>query len=368
MMEPIYYLLIAYAITYVVFYRGLFHSARLRPSTKLESATLLLPMKDESENVDRCLAALLAQDYPLDQLELIILNDFSEDDTVAKVRPWLVKFPNARLIEVKADERLIGKANGLHQGVEAATHDVIVICDADCAPNPAWLRTLVAEFNEDVGVSSGFTLLENPDRSMFVALQNMDWMLLLGAGASAVGSGHPISCIGSNLAFRKRYYQAIGGYPALPFNITEDLLLYQTIAKRKLTRFRFPIRPETINWTRPMTSVNGFWRQRKRWLFGFKGLSLYGFWLMGVFSVGHYWSIVHVITQGDPLPLMLMIVSDILIMVFLTVCLSQLHLLLYLPVYVLFYIVNLIIIPFALVFGRKVEWKKRTYNRHGHIQ
>ncbi|MDX1531182.1 MAG: glycosyltransferase, partial [Rhodothermales bacterium] len=179
---------------------------------------------------------------------------------------------------------LQGKALAIHAAAEACDHDLLLVTDADCAPPPGWARGLVAYFDDpDVGVVCGQTYVE-AHADALSRLQALDWAFLLASCSALVEVGRPVTAMGNNMAFRRTAYDAVGGYPALPFSVTEDYVLFKTIVEDTPWRARFPATPDVRNYTLPLRSIADVYQQRRRWARG--GLRA-RWWVYVAYAVVH---------------------------------------------------------------------------------
>ncbi|MEM1116070.1 MAG: glycosyltransferase [Bacteroidota bacterium] len=257
------------------------------PEADLPTVAVIVAARDEEAVIERCLDALMAQDYPVDRLEILVADDHSRDRTAALVRRTAaqrvpvpagdldempVEVPSVRCIPVPdAEGSLRGKANALHAAIQATGAEVLLITDADCAPEPTWVRATAEQFADaEVGIVCGLARIE-AGAGRFDRVQALDWTFLLGAVSTLAEAGAPATGMGNNMGLRRAAYEAVGGYPALPFSVTEDFTLVRAVAERTPWRVRFPIRPATTVWTLPTASVAEAYAQRRRWARG--GLS-----------------------------------------------------------------------------------------------
>ena len=240
----------------------------------LPTVAVVVAARDEADCIGRCLDALQAQDYPAGRLTLVVADDHSTDRTADVVRQRAAAGgPHAvRYLRVPDPVgHLRGKAQALHTAFEAVDADVVLITDADCAPVPTWARTLASEFADpSVGVACGLARLVERDGRPFDRVQALDWELLLGTISAASESGHPATGMGNNQGVRRAAYDDVGGYPALPFSVTEDFILVRA-AVRAGWRVRFPLDARSVVWSLPTDSVPAAYGQRRRWARG--GLS-----------------------------------------------------------------------------------------------
>ncbi len=260
-----------YAVEYLFFRAGIERSIKVGESrTPLRSTAKSLPgvsvivaARNEEANIERCVSALLSQEYPKELLEIIIVDDESEDRT-----RYILEGVDARsdhrltLLQTVPDESgVCGKPRAIAQGVDRAEHDLILLTDADCRPLPTWVRATVEHF-EDADIVAGFTLVDGG--TFFGRMQQLDWVHLQAIAAASMAFGSPVGAIGNNLSFRRDLYERVGGYRELPFSITEDFALFMAMI-RDGGRVCYPCDPEHRVITEPLPDLQTVLRQKHRW-------------------------------------------------------------------------------------------------------
>ena len=255
------------------------------PDEALPTVAVVVAARNEEARIGRCLDALRALDYPAGRLEIVVADDHSTDGTAKVVyqRAGEDSGHPVRYVRVPAPEGpLRGKAQALHTAIETVSAEVVLITDADCAPVASWARTLAAAFADDaVGLACGLARVEPRPGRAFDAVQALDWELLLGTVAAAASVGHPATGMGNNMAVRRAAYEAVGGYPALPFSVTEDFILVQALAGAGW-RVQFDVEAPSVVWTLPVNGVAEAYGQRRRWARG--GLSA-SRWVVPLYGV-----------------------------------------------------------------------------------
>lgn len=240
----------------------------------LPTVAIVVAARDEEACIGRCLDALLAQDYPAGRLTLVVADDHSTDGTAEVVRQRAARTGAHPVEYLRVPDpvgHLRGKAQALHTAIEAVNADVVLITDADCAPVPTWARTLAAAFQDEaVGLACGLARLEERPGRPFDRVQALDWELLIGAVSAAAEFGRPTTGMGNNMAVRRSAYLDVGGYPNLPFSVTEDFTLVQAVAQAGWT-VRFPLEAASVVWSLPADGFAEAYGQRRRWARG--GLS-----------------------------------------------------------------------------------------------
>lgn len=246
----------------------------------LPTVAVVVAARDEEAALGRCLDALLAQDYPADRIEVVVADDGSTDGTAEVVRARMPRLPDGapgrpeaprlRLVSVpEPTGRLRGKANALHTAIGTTTAEVVLVTDADCAVPPRWARTKAAPFADPAtGLVCGLARIAPRPDHPFDRVQALDWTLLIGAMSAFAQAGLAATGMGNNMAVRRAAYDAVGGYPALRFSVTEDFTLVRAVAERTAFRVLFPIDAATTVWTLPADGLRATYRQRRRWARG----------------------------------------------------------------------------------------------------
>src|ERR1035437_789648 len=106
-----------------------------------ELITLIIPFRNESENILNSLASIINLEYPKEKLEVIFVNDFSDDnslDLLCKAE----KPVNIRLLSVPDNySKFQHKKRAIRYGIENSSGEIIVTTDADCVHSSIWLKT-----------------------------------------------------------------------------------------------------------------------------------------------------------------------------------------------------------------------------------
>lgn len=138
---------------------------------ELPKVTVQLPIFNELYVVERLLDAVAKLNYPLDRLEIQILDD-STDQTSEIIKQHIQKYPEINFRYIHRIDRKGFKAGALREGLEEAEGEFIAIFDADFVPDPDFLLKTIGHFNDDrVGmVQSRWTHL-NEGFSILTRLQ-----------------------------------------------------------------------------------------------------------------------------------------------------------------------------------------------------
>lgn len=128
-------------------------AARYLPWERLPRVTCVIAARNEAGRIERKLWNVMAQDYPLDKIEVIVVSDGSTDGTDDIVRAWAKDNPHIRLFRL---EQPSGKPTALNLARAHITTDITVFMDVRQELTPRALRELVAQLEDpSVGVASG---------------------------------------------------------------------------------------------------------------------------------------------------------------------------------------------------------------------
>lgn len=107
------------------------------------TVSVLIPCYNEAQWIGSCLESLLANDYPADKVELLVLDGGSDDGTLECVRDIAAESANVRVVHNAA--RL--KPHGLNLGIRETTSDVVIRADAHAWYPTNYIRRLVEDLD-----------------------------------------------------------------------------------------------------------------------------------------------------------------------------------------------------------------------------
>lgn len=211
----------------------------LRTAPRLEDAgepvalplvSVLVPARDEAENLRRTLPLLLASDYP--RLEVLVLDDRSTDGT-AEVAEEIGVRGGAPLRVLRGTDPppgWLGKNWACHQLAAAAGGEVLVFCDADVEAAPAAVRRTVAAL---LGRGAGaVTAIPRQRLDGWVQAAVIPLIVQLPVAAMLPLRLVPVTrapslsmANGQWLAFTRATYDAVGGHAVVRGEVVEDVAL-----------------------------------------------------------------------------------------------------------------------------------------------
>lgn len=239
--------------------------------------TVVVAARDEEAHLPRLLAALQAQSYPIERLELIVIDDNSTDESYRVLTAHAEKMPN--LHPLRIDDTPPGwspKKWALTAAIERSTGEIILVTDADCLPGPRWVATLVAYFDDpSTGMVMGPAPLISERRNRWWEALRLDSCSVDALAAAGTGRGLALTCTGRNLAYRRATFQEVDGFRGVAHVVSgDDDLLMLKIAATGRWKVRFALATDAVVTSPPPPDLRAFIRQRLR--FASKGLLYYG--------------------------------------------------------------------------------------------
>lgn len=168
--------------------------------------------RDDAPSLERLFEALVAIDYPPDRLRLILVDDFSSDDSTQRLESFVA---GRERVEAILLDSHVGKAQALNRALAAARGaDLVVVCDADVRPRPDCLRRLSEAFaDERVAAAAAFLAPSNAAVTLvsrYAALESWVHQLITSAGKDRLRLNPPT--LGGCAAYRRSALDAIGGF------------------------------------------------------------------------------------------------------------------------------------------------------------
>ena len=242
------------------------------PQRELPTVSVIVPARNEDNNIEETLESLAAQNYPKDKFQVVMVNDRSTDHTSGLMTIFTKKYSNFVQVDVQhLPPGISPKKNALEWGITAANGEIIVTTDADCVHSPRWIRTLANYFKPDVGLVAGLTIFDPDDESWWHRLHSLDYLSHSFIGAGAIGEGSGMNCTGANLAYRYSVFIELKGYGDKTDMVSgDDEFFLQSLVKTVKWKAVHALGADSVVRSLPPETLNGIINQRQRW--GSKGL------------------------------------------------------------------------------------------------
>ncbi len=241
--------------------------ARLKDRALLyqPTVTLVVPVHNEGPIVERTLASLIEVEYS--PLQIIVADDGSTDDTLARIRAWKkINDPQHR-IDVFTQENG-GKADALNNAIRGLAVGELIMClDGDSTLAPSAVAKSVAYFRDVRVVATASNVNIIPNKTLLGAVQRYEYLISyhMKKAHNLFNVEYIIGGIGS--MFRREVLDLVGMYDTN--TMTEDIdLTMKILAIGGNRRHRVAYAHDAITYTDAVPSFKSLIRQRYRWKYG----------------------------------------------------------------------------------------------------
>ncbi len=248
----------------IIFITALAAAARRRDHVLPEAiryrppVSVLIAAHNEQPVIARTITSILKSLYK--PLEVIVVDDGSEDGTAREVKKSFKDNPNIKVIRQKN----LGKATALNNAIKEATGEILVCLDADTQIAPDAIHLLARHFADpriatvagNIKVGNRINLITYWQSIEYITSQNLDRRAFALLNAITVIPG----AIG---AWRKSAVVEVGGY--LTDTLAEDMDLTWRLRRKG---WLLDIESKALAYTEAPDNLRALFRQRFRWAYG----------------------------------------------------------------------------------------------------
>ena len=174
--------------------------------------SIIIPCFNEEEWIQKTILGCINQDYPIDKLEVILIDDYSSDNSYQKAQELIDELKRTekrsdldnRLHCYKLPENR-GKRDALAVGAEMAQHELIAFVDSDSFLDPFAIRNLVQPFKDkEMGGVSGRTDVANTYTNTLTKMQSVRYYIAFRVMKAAESYFDAVTCLSGPLScYRK---------------------------------------------------------------------------------------------------------------------------------------------------------------------
>ena len=175
--------------------------------------TIIIPVRNEADNILKLLQDLNNQNYPFENFEVIVANDGSNDNTEQLVLAFqdAAKY-DLKLLNIFNENETSPKKRAIKKSIEISSGQLIITTDGDCRVSINWLTSIQQCFKTfDAKLISSPVTFTN-ENVFFNTAQIIEFASLIGSGACAMYLKRPNMCNGANIAYTREVFEEVGGF------------------------------------------------------------------------------------------------------------------------------------------------------------
>ena len=236
-------------------------------TTPKNTFTIVIPFRNEAENLPALLKSFSKIEYPKNLFEIILVNDASSDDYNSIIETFRAENPTIDCTLIN-NKNLTNspKKDAITAAVKISKYNWIVATDADCNLPKNWLKL----FNQTIE-SKNVLFIAAPVKfknevTFLHHFQNLNFISLLGSTIGSFGIKKPIMCNGANLCYNKSTFLELNGFSGNN-NITsgDDVFLLEKITQKYPEKVCYLKAKEAIVETSSEKDWKLFFNQQLRW-------------------------------------------------------------------------------------------------------
>ena len=232
--------------------------------------SIIIPYRNESENLSRLFKSLSSLNYPTRKFEILLVNDDSKDDSkqIAETFQNDLQELNIQLID-NIRKTNSPKKDAIITAIGISKFDYIATTDADCIVPAKWLQF----FNECISVSNsrmiagpvGFIRQSGIKKPYFQNFEEMDFMSLQASTVGSFGIEKAFMCNAANMCYEKEIFLNEAGFDEDESIASgDDVFLLQKLRKKGV-EVSFIKSEQAAVFTNYQKSVKSLINQRIRW-------------------------------------------------------------------------------------------------------
>ncbi len=173
--------------------------------------SIIIPCFNEEKWIKRTILSCVNQDYPVDKLEVLVVDDCSNDNSQEKIKEIITELQDEIGYDIK--ERVhyhlqpenLGKREALAVGAKIAKHELLVFVDSDSFLDPFAIRNIVQPFQDsNMGGVSGRTDVANTFTNNLTKMQSVRYYIAFRILKAAEGIFDAVTCLSGPLScYRK---------------------------------------------------------------------------------------------------------------------------------------------------------------------
>ena len=237
-----------------------------KTATHSTKFSIIIPFRNETENLPKLLKSLDKLDYPKNLFEVILIDDDSSDNSVELImRLSMSTQLDFKIIKSRRQSNS-PKKDAISTAINIANYDWIVTTDADCLVPEKWLNTYDAFIKTKAPKMVIAPVTYHARNAFLDQFQLLDFMSLQGATIAGFGLRSPFLSNGANMAYSKELFISLNGFDGND-NIAsgDDIFLLEKATRLHKKQVGYLKSKNVIVTTNPQSTLTSLIQQRVRW-------------------------------------------------------------------------------------------------------
>ena len=229
----------------------------IKPKT---SFTIIVPFRNEEENLPNLLNSFSKLNYPQNLFEVILVDDSSSE----KFQSSIVNYQLSIIDNIRISNS--PKKDAISTAMQHVKTDWVITTDADCIVPENWLLTFDNYIQENKVSMLAGAVTYNCENSFLDHFQQLDLTSLQGATIGSFGINKGFMCNGANFAYTKSLFENLNGFEGNnKIASGDDVFLLQKTIEKFPNQVHYLKAKDAIVITKPTENWKALFHQRVRW-------------------------------------------------------------------------------------------------------
>lgn len=255
-------ILAVYVISILLLIYGFFkvkqyQKSDLKPKT---SFTIIVPFRNEKENLPILLESFSKLNYPTNLFEVILVDDSSNE----RFQLSIVNYQLSIIDNIRVSNS--PKKDAITTAMQHVKADWVITTDADCIVPENWLLTFDNYIQQNKVSMLAGAVTYQCENSFLDHFQQLDLTSLQGATIGSFGLNKGFMCNGANFAYTKAFFESLNGFEGNDKIASgDDVFLLQKAILKFPEKVYYLKAEEAIVTTKPTENWTSLFHQRVRW-------------------------------------------------------------------------------------------------------
>ncbi len=236
----------------------------------LPTVTVVVVARNEASGIGELLAGLGRQQYPKANFELLLMDDNSDDQTVAIAKSLAAEYGiRFKSLPVTVPNGFSGshKKLAIAQAAKFSQAEILVLTDADCSVGPGWLSSHIACYQTYPPARLVFgAFVFKGATGFWKSLLNLEALNLTAVAATTSLMGKPTMCSGANMSYRRHLVHDLSPFDTnLLLASGDDEFMLHAVHRKYPRGVVYNSSPASLVATSAPVSFTEFYNQRRRW-------------------------------------------------------------------------------------------------------
>ncbi|CAM3562176.1 glycosyltransferase family 2 protein [Flavobacterium chungbukense] len=255
-------ILVVYVISIELLIYGFFKvkNYQIKELDPKTSFTIIVPFRNEKENLPILLESFSNLNYPTHLFEVILV----DDNSIEKFQSLISKFQISVIDNIRKSSS--PKKDAITTAMQHVKTDWVITTDADCIVPQNWLLTFDNYIQENnVSMLAGAVTYQYKN-SFLDHFQQLDLTSLQGGTIGSFGIHKGFMCNGANFAYKKTLFERLNGFDGNDKIASgDDVFLLQKAIEKFPDKVHYLKAQEAIVTTKPTENWKLLFYQRVRW-------------------------------------------------------------------------------------------------------